>query len=253
MLQRDLEAAESELAKLRDELERKEARLREKEEDVEKIKRALEGVEKERKELGESVTTERFSLQLEVDRLSRDLDRAEDELSRLRAELSSKEAAVRSKEGNLDSLHAQLLELKSELSLQTQARLNLSTKLDDSLATLKAREAELAQAKARVGQLEERLGKDQRALLSAEGVYRDQVTERNTLLLTVYQYLDRVVGAEKVSVSSSFPVHRRSVCIACYFLIFVSLFTVLGTSTDRSLYDLTEERWPGRNETFHEL
>ncbi|KAJ2928159.1 hypothetical protein H1R20_g8932, partial [Candolleomyces eurysporus] len=196
-LKRNIEAAESEVKKLKDELERKEDRLREKEEDVEKIKRALDGVERERKELGESVTSERYSLQLEVDRLTRDLDRAEDELARLRAELSAKETALRTKEGNLDSLHAQLLDLKSELSLQTQARLNLSTKLDDSLATLKSREAELAQVKARVGQLEERLGKDQRALLSAEGVYRDQVTERNTLLLTVYQYLDRVVGVEK--------------------------------------------------------
>ncbi|KAJ2911777.1 hypothetical protein MD484_g8639, partial [Candolleomyces efflorescens] len=197
-LTRSLEVSEGEVGKLREEVERRERRVREREDDLENLKRALEDVEHERKQLGESVTSEKYGLQLEVDRLSRDLDRAEDELTRLRAELASRESTLRSKEGNLDTLHAQILDLKSSLSLQTQARLNLSTKLDDSLQTLRLRESELSQTKVRIGQLEERLGKDQRALLSAEGVYRDQVTERNTLLLTVYQYLERVVGVEKV-------------------------------------------------------
>ena len=48
---------------------------------------------------------------------------------------------------------------------------------------------------------EERLGKDQRSLLSVEGQYRDQLTERNTLLLTIYQYMDKILGVDKTPVS----------------------------------------------------
>jgi len=48
-----------------------------------------------------------------------------------------------------------------------------------------------------LGELEGRLEKDQRTLLGQESQYRDQVTERNTLLLTIYQYLDKILGVDK--------------------------------------------------------
>ena len=57
------------------------------------------------------------------------------------------------------------------------------------------------QLKTRIAELEQRLSKDQRALLSAEAQYRDQLTERNTLLLTIYQYMDKIVGVDKTPVS----------------------------------------------------
>ncbi|KAK0205651.1 hypothetical protein IW262DRAFT_1422035, partial [Armillaria fumosa] len=62
---------------------------------------------------------------------------------------------------------------------------------------LRTAEAEVAAFKARVGELEARLGKDQRSLLNAESQYRDQLTERNTLLLTIYQYMDKILGVDK--------------------------------------------------------
>ena len=45
------------------------------------------------------------------------------------------------------------------------------------------------------------MAKDQRSLLSAEAQYRDQLTERNTLLLTIYQYMDKILGVDKTPVS----------------------------------------------------
>ncbi|EJD48857.1 hypothetical protein AURDEDRAFT_101444 [Auricularia subglabra TFB-10046 SS5] len=69
--------------------------------------------------------------------------------------------------------------------------MNLAEKLDAAQAALKAAERD----RERVAELEARMGKDQRALLSAEGTFRDQISERNTLLLTVWGYLDKVLGA----------------------------------------------------------
>jgi len=43
--------------------------------------------------------------------------------------------------------------------------------------------------------------KDQLALLNAENQYRNQLTERNTLLLTIYQYMDKILGVDKSPVS----------------------------------------------------
>jgi len=52
--------------------------------------------------------------------------------------------------------------------------------------SLKAAEMELATIKVQVKELEQRASKDQWLLLSNEDQFRDQLMERNTLLLTIY-------------------------------------------------------------------
>jgi len=80
----------------------------------------------------------------------------------------------------------QLIDLTAELATQTQARLNATEKLDIMQASLKAAEMELATIKVQVKELEQRASKDQRSLLSNEDQFRDQLMERNMLLLTIY-------------------------------------------------------------------
>jgi hypothetical protein len=41
-------------------------------------------------------------------------------------------------------------------------------------------------------------------LLSAESQYRDQLTERNISLLTIYQYMDKILGVDKTPVRGFF-------------------------------------------------
>jgi hypothetical protein len=76
----------------------------------------------------------------------------------------------------------------------------MAEKLDKVQGDLRAAEAEAGSMKGRVSDLESRLSKDQRALLSAENQYRDQLTERNTLLLTIYPYMDKILGVDKTPV-----------------------------------------------------
>jgi chromosome segregation ATPase len=195
-----LEQKESALTSALNELARTQALLTQREEDLEKVSKALEDVEKESRKAGETHTTARFSLQLEVDRLKRDLERLEDELMRARKELEDRETKGRDRDSVLDKLHAENRDLASQLAVQTQARLNISEKLDTVQASLKAAEVEIGGYKKRIGELETRLSKDQRELLSAESQYRDQLTERNTLLLTIYQYMDKILGVDKTPV-----------------------------------------------------
>ncbi|KAF8352161.1 hypothetical protein F5887DRAFT_1057800 [Amanita rubescens] len=195
--QRSLEAKDTELRNALANFERTQSLLIQREKDLAAVQDALKAKEKESKLLGESQTTARFSLQLEVDKITRDLQRAQEDLLSARKAVEDKEKKIRDKEEIIDGLHAEKLELKSQLAAQTQAKLNVSEKLDSVRATLKGTESEISNARARIHELESRFAKDQRELLSSENQYRDQLTERNTLLLTIYQYMDKILGVDK--------------------------------------------------------
>jgi chromosome segregation ATPase len=182
-------------------LNRLQALLSQREADLHDVQGALEGLEEESKRRGEVDTTTRFSLQLEFDRLKRDLERVEDELSRVRKEVDDKETKARDKDSVIDKLSSENRDLASQVAAHTQIKLNLTEKLDSVQGNLRKAEAELEGYKSRVGDLEMRLSKDQRSLLNAENQYRDQLTERNTLLLTIYQYMDKILGVDKLAVS----------------------------------------------------
>ncbi|KAJ3856076.1 hypothetical protein EV368DRAFT_33225 [Lentinula lateritia] len=194
---RTLEAKESALQSTLDDLARTQSLLTQREADLLAVQTVLQTLETQSKRAGETHSTAQFSLQLEVDRLKRDLERLEAELSRARADLNDKDHKGRDRDGAFDKLHAENRDLASQLAAQTQARLNISEKLDNAQASLRTAESDIASFKTRVSELEMRLSKDQRSLLSAESQYRDQLTERNTLLLTIYQYMDKILGVDK--------------------------------------------------------
>ena len=110
--------------------------------------------------------------------------------------------------------------------------MNVSEKLDGVQGSLRTAESELATFRARVGELEQRLSKDQRSLMVAENQYRDQLTERNTLLLTIYQYMDKILGVDKTPVSSAF---RR---------IFLAILTWLAAISRRKARKQRRSRLP---------
>jgi chromosome segregation ATPase len=199
---RSMEGKESALQSSLDDLSRTKELLTQRESDLAAVQSALEAIERESKKAGETHTTAKFSLQLEVDRLKRDLERLEDDLARARKDVDDRDAKNRDRDGALDKLHAENRDLASQLAAQTQARLNMGEKLDGVQGSLRSAESELAVFKMRVADLEQRLSKDQRSLLAAESQYRDQLTERNTLLLTIYQYMDKILGVDKTPVST---------------------------------------------------
>jgi len=198
---REVEAKESALQNASNDLARAQSLLSQREADLQAVETSLQSIEVESKKAGEHHSTAKFSLQLEVDRLKRDVERLESELSRARKDLDDKDLKGRDRDSALDKLHSENRDLATQLATQTQARLNISEKLDALQASFKANEADAASYKAKVADLESRLSKDQRSLHSAEAQYRDQLTERNTLLLTIYQYMDKILGVDKTPVS----------------------------------------------------
>lgn len=197
------DAQESSVQTTQTELARVQSLLGQRDADVSTLQAALSTQEAAAKSLGEHATTARFSLQLEADRLKRDLERLEDELARARKDLYERETRMRERDGVIDTLHAENRELSAQLASQSQARLNVADKLDLAQSNLSTAESDATSLRARVQELEQRLSKDQRSLLAAENQFRDQVTERNTLLLTIYQYMDKILGVDKTPVRLS--------------------------------------------------
>ena len=205
---RAYEAHESSAQTTQTELARVQSLLGQREADVAALQAALSTQEAAAKTQGEHATTARFSLQLEADRLKRDLERLEDELARARKDLHERETRMRERDGVIDTMHTEIRDLKAQSAAQNQVRMNFSDKLDLALANLNTAEADAATSRARVQELEQRLSKDQRSLLAAENQFRDQVTERNTLLLTIYQYMEKILGVDKTPVRLPFKDSR---------------------------------------------
>lgn len=80
------------------------ALLEQREVDFAAVQAALQALENEKRKLGESATTDKFSLELELDRLRRDLQRCEDDLERAREDVKERERTRRDREGLLDKL-----------------------------------------------------------------------------------------------------------------------------------------------------
>lgn len=90
-------------------------------------------------------------------------------------------------------------DIAAQLALQTQTRLGLSDKLDDATKSLRDAQEELRGWKDRVRSLERETNQSSRSNTRSNADYRDQLAERNTLLQTVYQTVDKIVGTVKVS------------------------------------------------------
>lgn len=179
---RTLEAQESALASALADLTCTQARLSEREANLAAVQGTLTELETESKKLGESHTA-KLSLQLETNRLRPDVERMSEELAR--AEVDERDRRAWEREAALDRLHAEGRDVAAQLAAQTQAGLNLAEKLDAALAAQQTAEVEVGVLRSKAADLETCLGKDQRALLASETRYCDQLTERNTLLLTI--------------------------------------------------------------------
>ncbi|KAH8919162.1 hypothetical protein BT69DRAFT_1337528, partial [Atractiella rhizophila] len=164
--------------------------------DLQKVQDGLKSIENESKKLGATHSEARLSLELELERLKGDLSRCEAELRKVQAELDVKDRDLREKSVSVSTLTSENRDLSSQLATQTQTRLSLTDKLDETTKSLRDAQTELAVAKERASALEHQLAADTKNLTKAEHQYRDQLTERNTLLLTVYQYLDKIAGSE---------------------------------------------------------
>ncbi|POY72208.1 hypothetical protein BMF94_4714 [Rhodotorula taiwanensis] len=187
------ETVEAQLDAVRSEVRRLQGIATDRERDVADLQQALTGLEAQ----GADASSDKIALELEVERTKRDLARAQEAESRNRTELEARVADAREKDERLASMQSENKELSVQLALVRQAHIALTDKHDETAKALRNTQQELTSARDRLRLVESQLSNDQRAVSRTENQYRDQLNERNTLLLTVYQAVDKVAGADK--------------------------------------------------------
>ncbi|KAF9503227.1 hypothetical protein BS47DRAFT_1369694 [Hydnum rufescens UP504] len=119
----------------------------------------------------------RVLLEMELGGLKKDLACREDELDRARNDVKDRECVGQERETLLNNDKSDILH-----------------------GNVKQAETDLATARVRVTQVEQKLNEDQRSILATENQYIDQLTKRNTLLLTIYQHMDKILAVDKALV-----------------------------------------------------
>ena len=163
--------------------------------DVQTLQDALRAKENESFRMGQSSANDKYSLELEIDRLKRDLSRCEDDLARARKEVDRKDDALRQKEDALAQVHSELRDAQAKLASEMQSRLGLSERFEAQQAAIQAERKELEAARAKAEELEHELNDGERATLRTEQATREALNQRNTLLLTIYQQMGKILAS----------------------------------------------------------
>lgn len=90
-LRQELQDRETHLTRTKREVEDARERVAMRDRDLVKVQNALKGLENERRKLGDEATSDKFGLELEMERLRRDLDGAEGDLEEAREALAKRD------------------------------------------------------------------------------------------------------------------------------------------------------------------
>ncbi|CED84430.1 Extracellular matrix glycoprotein Laminin subunits alpha and gamma [Phaffia rhodozyma] len=162
--------------------------------------------------VGHTHDTDRFAMELEIERLKKDLVRVESDWERVKKELKKKELTLGMREDALADLNAKSRELENKLSSELQSRLNMADKLDTVQKSSRVAENEAAVLRERVNDLEHRLTSEHRSLTVSKNQTESQKQEHSQLLLVVYQHLNKILGTEdRGGPSANFAVFKDAI------------------------------------------
>ncbi|WWD18405.1 hypothetical protein CI109_102855 [Kwoniella shandongensis] len=206
--QRALREKDQLLARLQNELESARDRVALRERDLASVEHALRDLEDERRKIGDDHTSDRFGLELEIERVKRDLERCEDELEVARRELDGRDERLRSRDIEVARMLDKQRDLENRLASERQGRLNVSDKLDQTNKSAKQHEREVNILRERIEELEPLLTETQQERFQLQRQSEQQRQERSELLLRVFKDVNRFLGTEDHTTPANFAVFR---------------------------------------------
>ncbi|RUP11951.1 hypothetical protein BC936DRAFT_139928 [Jimgerdemannia flammicorona] len=144
-----------------------------------------------------------FNASQEMEQRIQERDFAREEIDKLKREVIERRADISQAKENLERWGAQNKKLSEQIKEVSDAKGHLEEMLLSATQELREKTGTINTLTAQAGDLEFRLNEQESLVASEEAKYRDQITERNTLLLTIYQYADSLVGAPQNGVSRS--------------------------------------------------
>lgn len=190
------------------ELEAARDRVAMRDRDLVSVQNALRSLEDERRKLGDELSSDQRSMELEIERLRRDLARCEDDLDRAREELRERESTLSKRDMQLADLMDKHRNVESQLTDERQGRLNLSDKLDSMTKVARQHEREASSLRSRIEDIEPLLteSRNSRALLQRQNDQQRQ--ERTDLLLRVFKDVNRFLAVEDSTTPANFAVFK---------------------------------------------
>lgn len=194
--------------RLTTELEAARDRVAMRDRDLVSVQNALRSLEAERRKLGDELSSDQRSLELEIERLRRDLARAEDDLDRAREEARERESSLAKRDMQLAELMDKHRSVERQLTDERQGRLQLSDKLDAVTKTARQHEREAETLRSRIEDIEPLLteSRNSRALLQRQNDQQRQ--ERTDLLLRVFKDVNRFLAVEDSTTPANFTLFK---------------------------------------------
>ncbi|OCF33425.1 hypothetical protein I316_04845 [Kwoniella heveanensis BCC8398] len=205
---RALEEKDQIVSRLQAELQAARDRVVMRDRDLAEVEAALRSLEDEREKVGNEHTSDRYGLELELERVRRDLNRCEDELEAVRSELEKREEGLRSRDLELARLLDKQRDLENRLASERRGRLNMSDKLDQTNKLAKQHERDALHLRERIEELEPLLTETQQERFALQKQSESQRQERSELLLRVFKDVNRFLGSEDTTTPANFAVFR---------------------------------------------
>ncbi|ODN77571.1 hypothetical protein L202_04740 [Cryptococcus amylolentus CBS 6039] len=195
-------------ARLQSELDAARERVTLRDRDLSRVEGKLQDLEDERRKLGDEHTSDRFGLELELERVQRDLQRLEDELEIERKEMDQKDEMLRERDLEVAQMLDKHRDIENRLASERQGRLNISDKLDQTLKTARQHEREANNLRERLEELEPLLTETQQERFQLQKQSESQRQERSELLLRVFKEVNKFLGTEDNTTPANFALFR---------------------------------------------
>ncbi|KAF1824809.1 uncharacterized protein K489DRAFT_351741 [Dissoconium aciculare CBS 342.82] len=136
----------------------------------------------------------RQSLLGEVEKLQRDLEATANELDRAKMDLADKDRLLRHRDGLLESTSLESRRLSDLLEKERASRKHDLDSYEKAARGQASQVRTIAQHESRVLELESSFSQQQRKMAALEDQYREQMRERNNLLLALWNRLSTLCG-----------------------------------------------------------
>ncbi|KAK3388787.1 hypothetical protein B0T20DRAFT_448433 [Sordaria brevicollis] len=244
-LNKEATAAKDEARRLRKSLTSREV------EATEWKERLLELENNLREALGDLNGT-RSSLLKSIAKLQMDLEKAMRDLDTTKASLAEKDRIIKQRDALLESHALESRKVGEMLDKERQAHRNTKNQFETFQKTHQHVTRTLSQSDARIAELEAAKAQDKKRIAQLESTYKEQLTERNTLLLNLWTRLSSLCGSDWAhdnslingralpsleSVATMFPGFSKNLLAAVKTLeTMVSSFQTKVKSVERDLW-----------------
>lgn len=193
-VQKVLDDLNNESQKTKDEVRKLRRALSAKEVEASSWKQRLEEYEQNLRKLIGDPEGSKQSLLADVEKLQRDLETTANSLDRAKMDLADKERLLRHRDGLLESTSLESRRLSDLLDKERASRRHDLEQFEKSSRGQASHMRTIAQQESKMLELEAVFTQDKRKMVALEEQYRDQLAERNTLLLALWNRLSTLCG-----------------------------------------------------------